>query len=87
MSPEDLVTLGTEFYDTFGFQFAGTMQHVILIGRNFMKKHQAAFSAFRGESNKQIIFDIQDDTEVWLDNVINPDGTTVRDYLIAELSI
>lgn len=87
MGPAEIGIIATKFYEDFGFQFNGSMEHVILIGREFMKKHQNAFNAFVGESNKKILFDLQEDDAVWLDNVINGSGTTIRDFLISELTL
>ncbi len=60
---------------------------VIQKGRVFLKKHQASFSAFINESNNQIIADIVASEELWLNNPINDQLTTIRQYILSKLSI
>ena len=60
---------------------------VVIMGRDFMKKYQTDFNAFVDESNTDILADIQNDTEeLWLDNTI-ASGLTIRDFIIAEMTL
>ncbi len=64
----------------------GTSPEIIQIGRDFLQGHQLAFQCFIDDSQKQIITNITNDETEWLDNYINQD-TTIRQFIIAELSI
>lgn len=60
---------------------------IVLVGRDFLKLHQSSFQSFESESHKQIQTDIVAATDQWLSNVIDGNGTTVRDYILNELNI
>ena len=60
---------------------------LVQVGRDFMKAYDESFSAFIKESHKQILEDILDATDIWLDNIIDADGTTIRKYILDELNL
>lgn len=60
---------------------------IVLVGRDFLKLHQSSFQSFESESHKQIQTDITVATDQWLSNVIDGNGTTIRDYILNELNI
>lgn len=64
-----------------------TDEEVIQLGRDFLKKHQASFSAFINESNTKIITDVVASDELWLNNPINDQLTTIRQYILSKLAI
>lgn len=62
--------------------------HIVIgLGRDFLKSHQASFTAYVQDSNLQIIADIVADTTGWLSNPINAELTTIRQVILSSLSL
>lgn len=66
---------------------AMTQPEIVQLGRDFLKLHAESFSAFINESHKQILDDILNATDAWLDNIIDADGTTIRYYILAQMNL
>ena len=60
---------------------------IIQLGRDFMKENKNSLQCFIDESHKGISTDIENATNFWLDNVINANGLTIRQYMLNELDI
>lgn len=64
---------------------------LIITGRNFLAQHKSAFNNFGDDSNKQIITDISNAPETWLDNDISAftgvQGLTMRLYVLDQLDV
>lgn len=64
-----------------------TPEQIVVMGRDFLKVHQAAFNAFISESNTDIYADIAAAQDDWLDNIIDAQGTTIKAYVLNEINI
>lgn len=60
---------------------------IILLGRKFLSDNKKYFTAFTEDSNREIVNVIEGSTDFWMDNVIDGNGTTIRQYLVNELNI
>lgn len=64
---------------------------LIITGRNFLATHKSAFNNFGDDSNKQILTDIANAPETWLDNDISAltgvQGLTMRLYVLDQLNV
>jgi hypothetical protein len=60
---------------------------IIQMGRDFLKLYQSSFQSFINESHNQIYIDISSANDYWLDNAIDANGTTIRDYVLNEINI
>jgi hypothetical protein len=60
---------------------------IVLMGRNFLALYKKEFNNFIDDSNKEVITAVTYAQDFWLDNP-NPlaPGTTIRDYIVGELS-
>lgn len=58
------------------------------LGRDLLKEYQTDKSAFIDEAHRALINSIATDTNhAWLDNPIDSNGTTIRDYILSNLDI
>ena len=64
-----------------------TGPEIIVLGRDFLKVHKLDMEAYVDESNKDILVAIGGATDFWLDNVIDGNGTTIRQYILGSLQI
>ena len=64
-----------------------TQPEIIQLGRDFLKLHDTSFSAFINESHKQILDDVLNASDAWLDNVIDGNGTTIRGYILNQMNL
>lgn len=64
-----------------------TQESLIIEGRRWLASHKPAFIDFVDDSNPTISTEIANDTTSWLDNVIDGEGTTIRDYMLNELNV
>ena len=60
---------------------------IIKLGRKFLAENKEKFTFFVEDSNREIVEDVQESTDFWIDNIIDAQGTTIRAYIIAQLSI
>lgn len=60
---------------------------LIVEGRRFMSSHKQEINNFIDDSNTQLAIDVTADATVWLDNIIDGNGTTIRMYLLNEIDI
>lgn len=56
-------------------------------GKKFLSQYKSEYTSFVEDSLPEILDVIKDGTEYWWDNVIDADGTTIRDYVYNELNI
>ena len=64
-----------------------TPEEIVVMGRDFLKVHQAGFNAFIQESNTDLYQEIVQAPDAWLDNIIDAQGTTIRAYVLGEINI
>lgn len=60
---------------------------IVLLGRKFLSDNKQYFTAFTEDSNREIVEVIEGSTDFWMDNIIDGNGTTIRQYLLNELNI
>jgi hypothetical protein len=58
-----------------------------LIILDLLVTHKVAFQSFVDESHKSILTDITNAQDYWLDNAIDVQGTTIRQFILNELDI
>lgn len=71
------------------------MRQVERLGKNFMRQNDAAFEAFKKYSHPQILEDVvvpDERHDAWLDkpmldDSLQPTGVTIREYIVAELTL
>ncbi len=66
---------------------ASFTNRVLLIGRQFLMDHREAFTAFVDESDHGLLQHLLDCNDDWITNVIDAQGTTIRDYLLNSFDI
>jgi hypothetical protein len=70
---------------------ANRQTRLIITGRNFLATHKEAFNNFGDDSNKQIVTDITNASDAWLDNDISAitgvSGLTIRLWILDQLDI
>ena len=60
---------------------------VIKLGRKFLGENKEKFTYFIEDSNREIVSDVEESTDFWIDNIIDANGTTIRQYIIIQLTI
>ena len=61
-----------------------TTQEIVDMGRIFLATHKASFQNYADDGHMQIITDITNATDSWLDNDIG-DSTTIREFIQGDL--
>jgi hypothetical protein len=62
-------------------------QSKIDLGRQFMQGNKLAMDMFVVASKKDILYEVDAAGDFWLDNVIDANGTTIRDFVISSINI
>lgn len=60
---------------------------IIKLGRKFLSDNKKYFTEFIEDSNREITEVIEEATEFWMDNIIDANGTTIRQYILNEINI
>lgn len=60
---------------------------ILLMGRKFLADYKEEFTNYIQDSNKEILSKITAANDFWLENVIDVNGTTIRDMILFELTI
>ena len=61
---------------------AADTEEVENIGGNLFSKYQGKFRSYIEVDHRTVVDDLTNETAVWLSNPINPQGYTIRDYMI-----
>ena len=60
---------------------------IVKLGRKFLAENKEDFTMFTEDSNRQIVDNVKESTDFWIDNIIDANGTTIRLYILAQLDI
>lgn len=59
----------------------------VMLGRRFLEQHKNSFTMFTEDSNRQIVEDVSEATDFWIDAIVDAQGGTIREYIIEALNI
>lgn len=66
----------------------GTGTEIIAMGQAFMNLHKSSIETYQLTGDPQLVADVQNDiTTTWLNDVIDVNGTTVRQVILNEINI